>query len=478
MSLPGQPPGPPPQGGYPQAPTQAPQYLPMSARAAAEQQQELTNRGIGTAGDYGEITWYKWKEATQAENQKNQQAGENLLWVMPKLAHHPNPNQLGRLEASHFLKHLGRGFRCVESMFPERRDARCAICDVLRQVSQLDGVDTKMVKKHSANMKFNLNVVDVYEPQKGVQVASITAVVYRDMLAHLLNEKIQDPLRDFTNPYAARPWQIHKVKANVWKYNASIYGGMNPQPMAWLQDGRADVDTINRWLSSCPNLWEIITWPSDEHMVEINATAYDLLRFYQQQASISGGVSVPNNYPYPGAQGSMPVPAGMPFAGNQPTAPQTVPQTIPQNFQPPTPTALYNPPVASSPIPGASVPGAPPVGPGYNPENVPPMVGETTQTSLPQVEIHPQNSQQAGEQAGPGAPPPAPAAAVPVNAGFTPPAQQAPPGFGDQSVPPPSPMPGQTSQGGPVCFGQHSDQRIMCTTCSKNTECAEATPKG
>ena len=502
MSLPGQPPpgGNPQAPGAPsQAPAQTPQYLPMSAQSAAQQQQDLTNRGIGVGGEFGDINWYKWKEATKAENQANGQAGENLLWILPKLATHPNPDQLGRMESSHYLKHLNRGFRCVESMFPERRDARCPICDVLRQVSQMDGVDSQMVKKQAPNMKFNLSVVDMYDPAKGVQVASFTAQVYQDMLAHLRNDKIQDPLRDFTNPYAARPWQIFKIKANIWKYNASIYGGMNPQPMAWLQDGQADVNTINSWLVGAPNLWEIITWPNDERMVELNATAYDLLRFYQQQASAVGG-SPPasNNYPTPGAPAmsmpGMPAPGapalGAPALGAPgiagpmvpgvpgPAAPATLPQTpqTPQQ-QPQAPAAVYNPPAtASSPMPGVQTPAA---GPGYNPENMPPLPGETPGVvPSPQADVGPQPAEQA-PTADPGAPPVAPAPAVPVQTTVGPPPidGQVPPGVIDQSAPPPTPMPGQNATGGPVCFGQHSDQRIMCTTCSKNTVCAEATPK-
>ena len=457
-----------------------------SAVYAQQQVQQMVSQGIGTGG-YSDLNYYDWVTASEYEHRMNPQAGENLLWVLPIREGEP---QLGRPEASHWMQHLTRSFRCVASMFPQSGQ-RCPICDAIQAIQNTPGVDTNRM---GAQWRYNLCVVDYKNPQNHVQVVTLSDRLYMQIYQTLANEGLPEGDRDFTNPFAGRPWQIirTKTKKGKIKYSAQLYP-ITPMPMASDASGGPDLAMIQYWIDSCPKLWDIIKEPSETMMTEIATVAYDLQNYWLNRPTGAGQAAQPQmpNYgapsappptagppigqpapaagygPPPGVAGPPPGVPGPPpgVAGPPPGPPAGQPAAAPPAAPGPPPSAAGPPPAAPGPPPAD--PGAPPAAGQYNPELMPPTAAPGSPGYQP--------------------PPPTVAGAAPGGS--------APPGMGDQSPPPPpggmpgqtpaqssqpigaATAPGATADGRMACFGTYDGDRLMCQDqCKDKTTCIEQTP--
>ena len=463
------------QGQQPAAPTGEGLRGIVASSAVQAQQQvaSMVQQGIGVGG-YSELNYYKWVTASDQEHRMNPQAGENLLWVLPQRDGEPH---LGRPEASHWMQHLKRSFRCIASMFPEKQ-MRCPICDALQQMAHLPGVN---VNRMGAQWRYNLCVVDSKNMATGVQVVTLSDKLFMQIYQMLANEGLPEADRDFTNPLHGRPWQIIRTMTNKGrtKYSAQIYP-ITPGPMVLLQDGTPDLNTIQYWIDSCPKLWEIITFPTDEMMTEIATVAYDLINYW-------------TNRPQAGPAIGMPMQTQVPMGGMPAQQPQYPQQGTMPPAQPQQPASPVNPVTLAPPPPAETAP----VPPGMGQQAASPVAG-TPGAYTPSLVPPAQPQQPASAAPAPGTPGYMPSlASAPVAPGGA-----APPGLGDQSPPPAMGMPGQPTPqpaapiqpqqpqdaavqppqaaaqtGRTVCFAQFDSERIMCQQCKDRTECAEASPK-
>ena len=151
--------------------------------------------------------------------------GENVIRILPHWSGDPN-----KVFFKKILKHFGVGqgrnhVVCRKVLGPQ---ARCPICDFVEQLRRSGRKeDAELAKDLAAKERFAMNIIDLNDLEKGVQVWDVGITMFNTLLVLFLDEEYGE----LDNLQTGRHIKINRTGEGRFDTRYSIRPAANPSPV-------------------------------------------------------------------------------------------------------------------------------------------------------------------------------------------------------------------------------------------------------